>query len=1621
MRAKKTGRALLNGVILILMVMLAGTVAFAEEPEDPEGTECAPFTSYAPMIFQKVWDDGLDPSKRPDEITIKVRCVCVHSDPFEECTKEDELQTLTLSAANGWKIPADPDHKMMFDSEDLIDGYILTDFRLSAVPASGGSANLCTLTNTRGYTIYYEWTGLEDFEDNPSLADEWAVFAEENNITPPNNVSHKYGEIVQKVDRQYGPDEDNIVYIRGQFYEFSGWKLDEDEAAAYDIDDSGKFEMPIRDLHYTGEWKPLENSVVVLEWAQDLTGPMPFTAEMIKSGEIPLTEEYLKTYRYKTLGVEPNGTGSGITYRIPGNGTSFECGAYTSPDYADEIPLLNDGEMYDLSNGTVYLMAMWSSSSYYSITYACERDYNIASVPTNSGYALNVISPQLLTYSEDNIPGRHYKAGDRVYLPDAKDNFEWKGLGKAWNLKYVSLDLYQEFNKWEPSVKSVTIEQDEDGRYYFDMPAKDLTLTAKYQKTTYSPPANSHTVTYKLGTGEGGNDDILLNGQKFLVFDDYEYDLPAGTTETLLARSDPPEVGGGGSSTQVYMPGFPLRVGPESNATYYVFKGWTFSPEVELISEEGQVPGQEDPILPSFVMPDEDVTITGIWEESTLHDITYKAVDVNDDSIPLGDDFFLAAANQAIRVMNHAQIGPYSSLELLFELGRGNQLWGSDAHALNKGVTDEHYFFRLFESYLPDEPWEKRPPLTVTHKGMTYAYRGWKATDSAGTVLTKYNDVYWGGQYGWKISDTIGSIPLDYIIIPDDDITITTFWEAATYRVSYADGVEGELFETDNHHMLDLGDPTPAFRGTGEEPTRPGYTFEGWSPEVGDTVTGCITYMPIWEREEDGYIVIYEDGVPGEIVFRSQEFDKNVEDPEHAEDLLYAGDTTPRFPVLDKETDVGESKVDPETGENIPLRDGYRFLGWRLKTGKYPDPEGVPGGVHPIVKEVDCRPVHTIVYEAIWEKTDGPDEPDPGDDEGYTVIYKDGANGEAFAEQTYNRKDDGETLIYAGDDTPPFQPKEGDDGPVRPGYRFIGWSILSGEEKDPDTIIEVREKVQAKDSDEDPPRTIIYEARWERLLPEGTKCGVLVISKTVTGGGNPEQEFTFNVTLTLPEDYSGEPENEVSYIGLGGKADGIIELDENNRGTVTLKHGESVVIQRPSGTEYTVEEVLTSGYETTVEESHNTSGVFKTCEVAMVRVINRWMSSGTPAQYRVIHEYYTNGKYDGATRPEDFDGFVGQRINPDSIPRNWRYMGNVYNFRDITPSGLQVLTAGETLVFTLRYDRVEYTPSYPDPTPWPDPTPTPKPDPTPTPTPTPDPDPTPTPLPLPERPVDPGTGLVPYDPTVILEDLVPLAAPHLNITDHYAYIIGYPDGLVRPEGNVTRAEVATIFLRLMLDEYREENWSTENNFSDVAPTAWYNNAVSTCAKAGIIKGYPDGTFRPNENITRAEFAAIAARFVSDDVPGYDYFTDMEGHWARVDVARAVMAGWIRGEGRLFRPQDKITRAETATLVNRMINRFPDKDHLLPQMIRWPDNLESAWYYAEMQEATNSHDYEGGLLTMSEVWTYLLANRDWAALENEWSQAGDAPGGEVAPELQNGGTSSGESDDIQDILGDILGA
>ena len=246
--------------------------------------------------------------------------------------------------------------------------------------------------------------------------------------------------------------------------------------------------------------------------------------------------------------------------------------------------------------------------------------------------------------------------------------------------------------------------------------------------------------------------------------------------------------------------------------------------------------------------------------------------------------------------------------------------------------------------------------------------------------------------------------------------------------------------------------------------------------------------------------------------------------------------------------------------------------------------------------------------------------------------------------------------------------------------------------------------------------------------------------------------------------------------------------------------------------------------------------------------------------------------------------------------------------------------------------------------------------------------------------------------------------PALNRRDHYAYIIGYPDGDVHPQGNITRAEVATIFFRLLRDPVRTQYWSQTNGYSDVPGNKWYNNAISTLSNMGIICGYPDGTFRPDAPITRAELTKIAAGFFSDPRVAATYdgrFSDVHGaEWYISYLMTALEEGLIEGypDGS-FRPNRPITRAETCTIVNRTLGRKPEKDHLLPEsdMINWPDNINrNIWYYAQMQEATNSHDYRWISIGSEacEQWTAKLIERDWAALERTWSHANSAPGGEV---------------------------
>ena len=233
-------------------------------------------------------------------------------------------------------------------------------------------------------------------------------------------------------------------------------------------------------------------------------------------------------------------------------------------------------------------------------------------------------------------------------------------------------------------------------------------------------------------------------------------------------------------------------------------------------------------------------------------------------------------------------------------------------------------------------------------------------------------------------------------------------------------------------------------------------------------------------------------------------------------------------------------------------------------------------------------------------------------------------------------------------------------------------------------------------------------------------------------------------------------------------------------------------------------------------------------------------------------------------------------------------------------------------------------------------------------------------------------------PTVTIPDDVPTG---LNGDDHYAYIVGYPDKTVRPQNGITRAEVATIFFRLLTDETRDANSTKSNSYSDVAAGAWYNHAASTRSALGIVTG-SNGKFNPNAPITRAEFAAIAARFDDKANTTTADFSDIASHWAKNEISAASNNGWITGypDG-TFRPDNKITRAEAMTLVNRVLKRLPEtEEDLHDDMIKWSDNSDvSQWFYLDVQEATNSHYYQTKE-NQFEKWTKLRETRDWTELE-----------------------------------------
>ena len=241
-----------------------------------------------------------------------------------------------------------------------------------------------------------------------------------------------------------------------------------------------------------------------------------------------------------------------------------------------------------------------------------------------------------------------------------------------------------------------------------------------------------------------------------------------------------------------------------------------------------------------------------------------------------------------------------------------------------------------------------------------------------------------------------------------------------------------------------------------------------------------------------------------------------------------------------------------------------------------------------------------------------------------------------------------------------------------------------------------------------------------------------------------------------------------------------------------------------------------------------------------------------------------------------------------------------------------------------------------------------------------------------------------------VDDITAVLLPALqaNTDDHYSYLIGYADGTVRPNGKITRAEVATIFFRLLDDDTRAKYWSSKNDFSDVSADKWYNNAVSTLSRMGVIGGYADGTFRPDAPISRAEFAKIAVSFTQNNGSAvYNYFTDVKTtDWFAPYVTAAKDAGLIEGySDGSFKPESKITRAEACAIVNRTLGRKPSKAHMkISDRIDWPDVQTTDWFYEAIMEATNSHTCTMG--DRVETWTGKLPQRDWATLETGWANA-----------------------------------
>ena len=785
---------------------------------------------------------------------------------------------------------------------------------------------------------------------------------------------------------------------------------------------------------------------------------------------------------------------------------------------------------------------------------------------------------------------------------------------------------------------------------------------------------------------------------------------------------------------------------------------------------------------------------------------------------------------------------------------------------------------------------------------------------------------------GWSLDDE--TLIEKSVNIIDSNVTLKPVLTKA-YTVTYTDGVEEEVFADQVYSNLISGDATPVFNGT---PTRNGYQFTGWDPTVAEKVTGNAVYTAQWEKEEVLYTLIFD-----------------------ANGGAWSGTTVDGYTVSEgKASRSGVSGTEQITSTSItpPTNQGKVLDGWGyydngklIKISNLDYPIAYAPTVKQLYDKYGQKPTNTVTLYAIWK-----DEASSADSLTYTInqhyirsetdadnIQIDGLSSEKETEISKLIKGKDEDLdwrdghgslnhyAYVASETTVTVPGQtaqpyNTNDTLRVTGTVIDLYYYLDDWKDADETTASDDEDSATGGDGIPDCQqvkIVYEA-FEQS--NGTVTPTIEIATIENGKLNK---------------VNGSTATANTGFAFATWTDVDVEVTKDNVNSLATKLGNKKCtpnIATPTGNKtYTYTAIFLKdevGGNPEKEGADKPDNIPDAWQYKVTfKVLNANWNDQTSAD---VVRYEPNKDTDGTACAKGTEGskatLDGVTIpvagsQPDS---GYKASGNW----NTTPSATTVINKEDT-VFTYTYDK---------------------------------------------KSGGSGGSGGSHKPTVTIPDDVPTG---LNGKDHYAYVVGYPDGMVYPQKNITRAEVATIFFRLLKDETREANMTKSNSYNDMKDGAWYTCAVSTLSKMGIIKGYEDGSFKPDASISRAEFAAIAARFDPDGDKTPATFSDVSSHWAKDEISIAANHGWIKGyEDGSFKPDQKITRAETMTLVNRVLKRLPEtKDDLHKDMKTWPDNQnESAWFYLAVQEATNSHYQKLKKDGTHETWESMRETRDWAALE-----------------------------------------